>query len=86
MDVCRSEFFVNGSSGTFLLLKYFDPSPISVTSLVSNISVNGANDGSITVTASGGTPAYSYSWSGPSGFSSNLSSISNLSSGSILLQ
>ncbi|QTN38518.1 tandem-95 repeat protein [Cryomorphaceae bacterium] len=43
-----------------------------------NVSTNGGNDGAATVTASGGTPAYSYEWSN----GSNLQSPSGLSAGS----
>lgn len=44
-------------------------------------SCNGGTDGTITVTASGGTNPYSYSWTGPGGYSSNLSAITGLSLG-----
>ncbi|MGZ3862703.1 MAG: PKD domain-containing protein [Bacteroidia bacterium] len=36
---------------------------LSVSSTIANVSCNGGSDGSITATAVGGTPAYSYSWS-----------------------
>lgn len=77
----QSEFYVNGNSNLSTTFEIFDPIPISITSVVSNISVNGANDGSISVVANGGYAPYSYLWSGPNGFSSTSSSISNLSSG-----
>ncbi len=38
-------------------------------------------DGSITVTATGGTPTLSYSWTGPSGYTSDQASISFLMAG-----
>lgn len=42
----------------------------------------GNTDGAISVTgASGGSPAYTYSWTGPSGYTSTASSISNLAAG-----
>lgn len=41
----------------------------------------GICDGSIAVTASGGSPNYAYNWSGPNGFSSTLTALSNLCGG-----
>jgi hypothetical protein len=38
------------------------PSSVSVVSTTSNVKCFGSCDGSITVTASGGTPGYTYSW------------------------
>ena len=45
------------------------------------ISCNGANDGSIDTTVSGGTSNYTYSWTGPNGFTSSAADLSNLSPG-----
>ncbi|WP_372339294.1 beta strand repeat-containing protein, partial [Flavobacterium sp. '19STA2R22 D10 B1'] len=42
------------------------PSLITATTTQNNVSCNGSNDGSATVTVSGGTPNYTYSWA-PSG-------------------
>jgi hypothetical protein len=39
-------------------------------------------NGSISLTTSGGTPGYSYSWIGPNGFTANTASISGLTYGS----
>ncbi len=52
-------------------------SPLNVLCSGTNISCNGSNDGSASVSASGGTPSYSYSWS----HGETTSSISNLSAG-----
>jgi len=46
-----------------------------------NISCNGLFDGSISLTPSGGTLPYSYSWIGPNGFTSSIQNISGLEAG-----
>ena len=45
------------------------------------ISCNGANDGSIDLTISGGTPGYTFSWTGPGGFTAATEDISGLAPG-----
>jgi gliding motility-associated-like protein len=40
-----------------------EPQPIVITPTVTNVSCNNANDGSITVAVTGGTPNYSFAWS-----------------------
>lgn len=56
---------------------------------VVNASVNpacaGQNNGSISVTASGGTPPYTYAWTGPNNFTSTNEDISNLVAGTYKL-
>lgn len=47
-----------------------------------NITCNGASDGLVDATVFGGTPNYSYTWTGPNGFSANTEDISSLSAGS----
>lgn len=39
------------------------------------------NDGSISITVSGGTPAYTYSWTGPNNFASTAEDLTNLEEG-----
>jgi len=43
-----------------------------------NVSCNGANNGSVNLTVSGGFPPYSYSWTGPSSYTANTQNISGL--------
>lgn len=51
----------------------------------SNVTCNGAGDGSITSTVSGGLPDYIYSWSGPNEFTSQNADISGLEPGNYTL-
>jgi large repetitive protein len=46
-----------------------------------NVSCFGFSNGSINITAGGGTPSYTYSWTGPNNYSSSNEDISNLSAG-----
>ena len=46
-----------------------------------DVSCNGGADGSISITASGGTTPYTYSWTGPGGYTSTSEDISGLSAG-----
>lgn len=50
-----------------------------------NISCNGASDGSIIANITGGAPAYVLSWNGPNGFSSASGTISDLVAGTYCL-
>src|SRR5258708_2869686 len=56
-----------------------DPPPITVTLTTTSVTCSGQNNGSATVTASGGTPNYLYNWDNAGYIASNT--ISNLSSG-----
>lgn len=47
-----------------------------------NIACGGTNSGSITLSVTGGTAPYAYSWTGPDGFSSTAQNISNVVAGS----
>jgi len=58
-----------------------DPTQITTTISIDDISCNGLSDGSIDLTASGGTGNYTYSWTGPNGYTSSSEDISFLSSG-----
>ena len=46
-----------------------------------NISCNGLNDGSIDLVIGGGSPTYTYAWTGPNGFTSTAQNLTNLEAG-----
>lgn len=52
------------------------PSPFSVGTSQTNVSSNGGSNGSATVTVSGGTPSYTYSWSPSGGTAATASGLS----------
>ncbi|MEY4894999.1 MAG: hypothetical protein RL751_1821 [Bacteroidota bacterium] len=58
---------------------------IMVGQTVSNVLCNGQSNGSVNITASGGATAYTYSWTGPNGFTATTEDISGLSAGQYTL-
>jgi gliding motility-associated-like protein len=52
---------------------------------LTHVNCNGASDGAIDATVSGGTPNYIYAWTGPSGFTASTEDISGLAPGSYRL-
>ena len=56
-------------------------SALSASSTQVNVTCNGLGDGSITLTPTGGTTAYSYSWTGPGTYTSTKQSPSSLIAG-----
>jgi uncharacterized repeat protein (TIGR01451 family)/gliding motility-associated-like protein len=63
-----------------------EPSALQVDGIVTNVNCNGSSTGSITLSVSGGTPAvsspfYTYSWTGPAGFTASTKNISSLAAG-----
>ncbi len=56
-----------------------EPAALNVTSSVTDETLG--SDGAINITVTGGTPGFSYSWTGPSGFTASTEDISNLVSG-----
>lgn len=57
------------------------PTPLNCNATGTNITCNGANDGTVSVTQTGGVPPYSYSWSGPGGPFGNVSGLTELAPG-----
>jgi len=74
----------NGCPRTFPgYVSITQPDKISV--VVDNmvpVSCNGEASGEIEITPLGGTPGYTYSWSGPNGFTANTRNLTNLEAGS----
>jgi hypothetical protein len=58
------------------------PTNLIVTGQKTDVTCNGVCDGTISMTAMGGTPGYTYLWSGPGGYSSTSSSLTGLCPGS----
>lgn len=46
---------------------------------------NGFNDGSVDITVSGGSPGYTFSWTGPNNFTASTEDISNLAGGTYIV-
>ncbi|MDC0204748.1 gliding motility-associated C-terminal domain-containing protein [Flavobacteriales bacterium] len=57
------------------------PDAIVVSSSTTSPLCWGQNNGSINITVSGGSPSYTYSWTGPNGFTDNSEDISGLGAG-----
>lgn len=55
-----------------------EPAPLSITMSGTNITCNGSANGTVTAAVNGGTPAYTYSWTGVAG---NSATITNLYAG-----
>ncbi len=58
---------------------------LTITSTVTPAKCFAACNGSINITPSGGTPTYTFSWTGPAGFTANTQNISGLCSGAYTL-
>ncbi|MCE4566929.1 SprB repeat-containing protein, partial [Maribellus sp. CM-23] len=55
--------------------------PVCTIAEFENLTAYGSDDGSINLEVSGGTPGYTYSWTGPDGFTASTQDISNLAEG-----
>jgi large repetitive protein len=67
-----------------------EPQPVVFTGATSafngyEISCSGGNNGSITITPTGGTGVYTYTWTGPNGFTATTQNLTNLNIGTYQL-
>ncbi len=62
-----------------------NPTSIVMTPTVVNSSCSSVADGSVNLGVNGGTPAYSYTWTGPGAFTSTTQSIANVLAGTYSL-
>jgi hypothetical protein len=71
---------VNGCTG-FVTKTITQPTQLVVSQGTVQSTCAGSNTGSITIIVSGGSPSYSYAWSGPNSYSSTQANISGLATG-----
>ncbi len=76
----------NCTSSDSMLVPGVNPLSINLNGPIQNVSCNGNADAYIHIGVSGGTSPYSYSWSGPNGFTANTQNISNLGPGTYTVQ
>ena len=82
--VCASTNNNNGSSSSIFPFSFSEPDPIILTAII-NLPICCGSYGSIDVNVNGGSPLYTYLWSGPSGFTSSTEDLSNLAPGTYTL-
>ena len=68
----------NGCNGPVMSVSITEPQELLVSSLFSDVSCFGLNDGLIDLSISGGNPVYNVSWTSANGYTSSSSNISNL--------
>jgi hypothetical protein len=61
------------------------PPAFTLTGMITQIPCGGLNNGAIDVTVGGGTPGYTYAWTGPSGYTANTEDLLNLTPGTYTL-
>ena len=71
----------SGCSNTFIVTINENSQLSSSITSFNNVLCNSASTGSIDVSVNGGSPAYTYAWSGPNGFTANTQNISGVKAG-----
>jgi gliding motility-associated-like protein len=69
-NLCPGQYTVyasNGSCADSIVITITEPTALSMTGVVTDVTCFGGSDGQLTVTPGGGTPPYSYSWTAGSG-------------------
>ncbi|MDC0204594.1 choice-of-anchor L domain-containing protein [Flavobacteriales bacterium] len=78
-------FSVTYASGACVLysdtITIVETANLSLSNTITNVLCNGASTGAINLTVTGGTPQYTYLWSGPNGFTNNSEDLNNLAAG-----
>ncbi|MBL7897019.1 MAG: S8 family serine peptidase, partial [Crocinitomicaceae bacterium] len=80
--LCAGNYTVtisDGSCSSTVDISITDPTVLTGSTIVTDASAG--NNGAIDLTPSGGTPGYTYDWSGPSGYTASSQDISGLSAG-----
>lgn len=85
-EVCLTIVNECGEDQTCHNIEVIVTGALSYSAIVVDLSCNGANDGSISITIFGGQPGYSVIWTGPDGFSADELNISGLSAGNYTLE
>ncbi|MBM4179819.1 MAG: hypothetical protein FJ211_10905, partial [Ignavibacteria bacterium] len=75
----------NGCTATLSNLVVGSNPAIVITASATNVTCNGGTTGSINATVSGGVAPYSYSWTGPNGYTSSSEDPSGLAAGNYVL-
>jgi gliding motility-associated-like protein len=84
-NLCAGNYTITVMDAAGCTVQHADSisSPIAITVLVTPVDANcnNTNDGSVSIVPGGGTPAYTYAWTGPGAFASTNQNIAGLYSG-----
>ena len=69
----------------FIDVEVTEPVPVAADATIVDVLCNGETTGSIAIVPSGGTPNYSFAWTGPNGFASTANPLINVGAGSYTL-
>ncbi|MCA1750775.1 MAG: SprB repeat-containing protein, partial [Flavobacteriales bacterium] len=70
----------NGCNG-FLEAVVTQSTQINITRVITNVTCFGGSNGAINISVSGGTPGYTFAWTGPNGFTAITEDVSGLQAG-----